>query len=328
MIKKFTLAVFAAVASLTASASVTNVSDLAGSYTPSASGYEYMSAYAWTSMADKVYTVEIADNSDGTVTISNMLDFGEEFVGTVDLSAKTITIEPTLFATYYTLANTTDTTAVVGTFDDEGTITFENFSAYWSTYEYMYDAKVVLTKAHITAEWTAEGTSTYYNGDNIYHSGKGIITKYAGSTSYQYGVTLDGENANPSELLFRIEADSVVIANGIQTAGYTGGYFYDVYDGNDEVWFDYDPAYGASFSGDKDGGTLTLYHYAYPFEATEAEEYEGKYVFQWGIANGISTVDADAKKADSAVYDLCGRRVAKPSAHGIYISGGKKFVVK
>ncbi len=327
MIKKFTLAVLAAVASLTASAQVTSVSDLAGQYTPTASGEEYISAYAWTSMANKVYTVDIADNNDGTVTITNMLDFSEKFVGTVDLSAKTITIEPTVFATYYTLANTTDTTAVVGTFDDAGTITFDNFCAYWSTYAYMWEAKVVLTKENITPVWSNEGVSSYYNGDAVYHTGKGTITKYEGSSKYQYGVTLEGASASPSELLFRIEADSVVIANGAQTTGYTGGYFDYVFDGNSMVWFDYDRQF-ASFSGDQESGKLTLYHYGYPVDTTETEEYEGLYVFQWGEETGISDIDADVKKADAAVYDLSGRRVAKPSARGIYISGGKKYVVK
>lgn len=326
MIKKFTLAVLTAVASLTASAQVTNVSDLAGQYTPTASGEEYITAYAWTSM-DKVYTVDIADNTDGTVTITNLLDFGEKFVGTVDLSAKTITIEPTVFATYYTLANTTDTTSVVATFDDAGTITFENFSAYWSTYEYMWEPKIVLTKESVTPAWTAEGVSTYYNGNEAYHSGKGVITKYEGSSKYQYGVSFDGASASPSELYFRIEADSVVIANGEQTAGYTGGYFYYVFDGNSSVWLDYDREY-ASFSGDETGGKLVLYHWGYPVDTTETESYEGLYVFVWGTENGISEIDADVKKANSAIYDLSGRRVAKPTAHGIYISGGKKFVVK
>lgn len=326
MIKKFTLAVLTAVASLTASAQVTNVSDLAGQYSPTASGYEYISVYAWTSM-DKVYTVDIADNTDGTVTITNLLDFGEKFVGTVDLSAKTITIQPTVFATYYTLANTTDTTAVVATFDDAGTITFDNFSAYWSTYEYMSDPKIVLTKENVTPVWTAEGVSTYYNGDEVYHSGKGVITKYEGSSKYQYGVTLEGESASPAELYFRIEADSVVIVNGAQTEGYTGGYFDYVFDGNSSVWFDYDREY-ASFTGDADGGKLTLYHYGYPVDTTEVESYEGLYVFTWGTEAGISDIDTDVKKADSAIYDLSGRRVSKASAHGVYISGGKKFVVK
>lgn len=326
MIKKFTLAVLTAVASLTASAQVTNVSDLAGQYSPTASGYEYITAYAWTSM-DKVYTVDIADNTDGTVTITNLLDFGEKFVGTVDLSAKTITIQPTVFETYYTLANTTDTTAVVATFDDAGTITFDNFSAYWSTYEYMWDPKIVLTKENVTPVWTAEGVSAYYNGDEVYHSGKGVITKYEGSSKYQYGVTLEGESASPAELYFRIEADSVVIVNGAQTEGYTGGYFDYVFDGNSSVWFDYDREY-ASFTGDADGGKLTLYHYGYPVDTTEVESYEGLYVFTWGTEAGISDIDSDVKKADSAIYDLSGRRVSKASAHGVYISGGKKFVVK
>ncbi len=326
MIKKFTLAVLTAVASLTASAQITNVSDLAGQYTPDASGEEYISAYAWTSM-DKVYTVDIADNTDGTVTITNLLDFGEKFVGAVDLSAKTITIQPTVFATYYTLANTTDTTAVVATFDDAGTITFDNFSAYWSTYEYMWEPKIVLTKENVTPVWTAEGVSSYYNGDEVYHSGKGVITKYEGSSKYQYGVTLEGESASPAELYFRIEADSVVIVNGAQTEGYTGGYFDYVFDGNSSVWFDYDREY-ASFSGDAEGGKLTLYHYGYPVDTTEVESYEGLYVFTWGTEAGISDINTDAKKADSAIYDLSGRRVSKASAHGVYISGGKKFVVK
>ncbi len=43
-----------------------------------------------------------------------------------------------------------------------------------------------------------------------------------------------------------------------------------------------------------------------------------------GEVDGIGSV-VDKKNASDIVYDLCGRRIAKP-AHGVYIQGGKKYM--
>ena len=46
------------------------------------------------------------------------------------------------------------------------------------------------------------------------------------------------------------------------------------------------------------------------------------------VATGIINVNADRREADDAIYNLQGIRVTDTSAPGIYIRGGKKFVVR
>ncbi len=325
MIKKFTLAVFAALACLTANAQVTSVDDLVGTYTPNASGYEYISTAGWTSMA-KDYEVTIEKNADGTVQINNLLDLDDSFVGTVDLTNNTITIAPQTFATYYTFASS-DTTDVVATISSDGAITFDDIDAFYSTYSYLYNSYISLSKKQpTTVEWAAEGTLTYYSNDALYHSATGTITKYAGASNYQYGVTLDGPDASPAEILFSSTDGGVAIANGSQYAGYTGAYFNGAFDGNYTTWFDTTDGY-CSFSGTQEGGTLELYFYAYA-DDTYADYVEGQFFFKWGTEDGIKTVNTQKADANAPIYDLSGRKVASAKAPGVYICNGRKFVVK
>lgn len=325
MIKKFTLAVFAALACLSASAQVTSVDDLVGTYTPDASGYEYISATGWTSMV-KEYDVTIEKISDETIEIKNLLDLDDDFLGTVDLTKKTITIEPQTFATYYTFASG-DSTDVVAKIKDDGSIVFDDIDAYYSKYTYLWEANIILTKKSstpVTAEWTVDGTMIYYDNNDVYRTAKSTLTKYAGSTHYEYGLKLEGETANPAEVLFSYANDSVAIYNGSQYSGYSGAYFNDIYDGNYTTWFDTTVGY-STFSGDQTGGELQFYLFAYTDDSYETY-IEGPLVFQWGTKDGIQNVNT--VKADNAIYDLSGRKVTAPKAHGIYIQNGHKFVVK
>ncbi len=325
MIKKFTLAVFAALACLTANAQVTSVDDLVGTYTPNATGYEFISATGWTSMT-KDYEVTIEKNTDGTVQINNLLDLDDSFVGTVDLTKKTITIAPQTFATYYTFASG-DSTDVVAKISDNGTITFDDIDAYYSKYTYLYEPYISLTKkVPATVDWTADGTLYYYNGDELYHSAKGTITKYSGVTTYEYGVKLDGEDASPAEILFSYANDSVAIANGLQYTGYSGAYFNSAFEGNYTTWFDTTVGY-SSFAGTQDGGTFMLYFYAYS-DDSYTNYVEGQFYFKWGTEDGIKTVNTQKTDANAPIYDLAGRKVTSAKAPGVYICNGRKFVVK
>ena len=47
----------------------------------------------------------------------------------------------------------------------------------------------------------------------------------------------------------------------------------------------------------------------------------------WVTATGINTIAADGENANEAIYDLSGRKVANPVKGGIYIKGGKKFIM-
>ena len=47
----------------------------------------------------------------------------------------------------------------------------------------------------------------------------------------------------------------------------------------------------------------------------------------WVTATGIDSITADGENANEAIYDLSGRKVANPVKGGIYIKGGKKFIM-
>ena len=47
-----------------------------------------------------------------------------------------------------------------------------------------------------------------------------------------------------------------------------------------------------------------------------------------GDPTGIESIEGDKAAAQGVVYDLMGRKVAKPVAGQLYIMNGKKFVVK
>ena len=47
----------------------------------------------------------------------------------------------------------------------------------------------------------------------------------------------------------------------------------------------------------------------------------------WVTATGIDSITADGENANEAIYDLSGRKVTNPVKGGIYIKGGKKFIM-
>lgn len=330
MKKRFTFVLLAALSCLMANAAVNSVDDLVGIYEPESSGSEYISASAWTALSSG-HEVTISKNDDGTITINNLLNFGTSLVGSVDLDNKTITIAPSTFATYYILADTVSSSGnIVGKIDDAGVITFDNFNAWYNTWTYMYEPSVVLTKSNIAVEWSVEGTLSYYAGDDMtatpYRTAKTTLTKYSGA-KYQYGLAMEGENASPAELRFSIYEDSLGISNGSQTAGYGGAYFYYVYDNNQSVWFDTSSGC-TSFKGDKSAGEFYLYHYAYNTSTSSDADYTGYVVFKWDASTGISKTVISKSLENAPIFDLMGRKVVSPTAAGVYIQNGKKFIVK
>lgn len=330
--KRFTFALIAVLCCIASKAAVSSVDDFVGIYTPEASGWEAISDYTtWTALSSS-HEVEISKNADGTITISNLLGWNSTLVGTVDFDEQSISCAPTTLATWFTLAGADDATAyVVAQFDDDGIITFDNFQAWYGSTSYLYDgAEVKLTKAAaVTVDWTAVGTVSYYdynNSDTPYRTAQATLTKYSGTDKYQYGLTMEGATASPSEMRFTVYEDSVGIRNGSQTAGYGGAWFYYVYDGNKSVWFDTSAGF-TSFKGDENGGEFYVYHYAYN-STDNSLTYQGYFTFVWGDASGISTVASDKADKETPVYNISGVRVANPSEKGIYIKDGKKFLVK
>ncbi len=125
------------------------IDKLCGKYDAVSSAYDYFSG-DWTTLQEVSRTdeVTITKIDDNTVKISNFYGWEEDFTATVDLQAKTITIQPCAWATWYTFADISSaTTPVVGTFTDDLTITFQNFTAWYDGYPYITsDARCVMTQ--------------------------------------------------------------------------------------------------------------------------------------------------------------------------------------
>ncbi len=333
MKKRFTLAALAVACCLVSNAAVSSADDLVGSYTASASGWECVTEYGqWTALSTG-HGVTITKNESGTVNIDNLLGFSQTLEATVDVDAKTVTIAPQTYYTWYTFADSADVTkSVVGTIDDNGDIKFTNFNAWYSGYTYFYTgAEVTLVKDQPgTEEWTVTGTLTYTDDSKdgeAYHTATTTLTKYTGSTKYDYSLKFDGANASPADVKIKVynDGDSIAVANGSQTPGYNGGYFYSTYDDDYCIWLE-GGAEGSSFKGDQTGGTLSLLCYDYA-TSTATDYTSGKLIFTWGTSGIKAVSTSKAGDANAPVYDLMGRKVntLKP---GLYIQNGKKFVVK
>ena len=91
----------------------------------------------------------ITKTGDNTVSIDNFYGWEDTFTATVDMDARTITVDvKSDWGGYYTFADYSDATkAVVATFDEEGTITFNNWAAWYNGYQYTNEgAESILTK--------------------------------------------------------------------------------------------------------------------------------------------------------------------------------------
>lgn len=124
------------------------VDKLCGPYNAHVTGYDYFSSDYDLQEVDRTDEVTITKIDDTTVKISNFYGWGEDFTGTVDLDAKTITIQPVLWNIYYTFASIESATApVVATFANDLTITFQNFTAWADGYSYIEgDARCEMTQ--------------------------------------------------------------------------------------------------------------------------------------------------------------------------------------
>ncbi len=121
-----------------------SVDDLVGSYDATNSGWFWNST--WEDLA-ATCEMSIAKNDDGTITISNFLNWGVDITATVDVDERTITI-PVCEFSYYTLADASSSeTAVVATINDDNTITISNYGAWYGGSSYIYaGAETVMTK--------------------------------------------------------------------------------------------------------------------------------------------------------------------------------------
>lgn len=332
MIKKFTLILVAVVCCLSSRAAVTSVDDLLGSYVATAgtNGQHYFSGTDWEYMPTGHVATITKGNTNDSIYIDNLLGFGSTIAAAVDLEAKTVTASPVSgFESYYTLAGTTSATSdIVGKINDDGSLSFDDFTVWYGEWVYMYYASVSIAKFTSTSG-SVTGTISYYGTDDAtgdpVHTAQTTLTKYLYGESVYYGLKMDGAYASPEELIFTVAEDTITVRNGYPTYGYDGSYLYHCYDDVYYTWFD-TSAGKTSFpsTNSEKAGTLSIYHYDY--DSNDSETAKGIMTFTWGASTGLSSVKADEAAKNAPVYDLMGRKVSAAKAHGVYIQGGKKFV--
>lgn len=126
------------------------IDDLVGTYTSTDTGQTMFLDWSTWQTVDQTETVTITKVDDTTVTIGNFFDWGEDVSAVVDTDERTITLElKTDWGGYYTLClYGAPSSQVVGTVASDGTITFEDFTAYYAGYStsYLSGMKSVLTK--------------------------------------------------------------------------------------------------------------------------------------------------------------------------------------
>ncbi len=329
--RKFTLTLLAALSGLFANAQVSSVDDLVGFYTATGTGTESVTDYKRPAdLSSITYTVEISKNDDGTINIDNILNQRYSLTASVDIDAKTITIEPGAisWATFASSTTSDGSGSVVATFDDDATISITNFGAWIYNTSYVSDdATITLTKASITKDWEVKGHLVFYDDvsgekNNPYFAQEATLSKYTGA-DYDYILDFGYSKADPATMKFTVSDTGEMTITNVSTYQNTY-FFYNLAKDFYSAGFYTSDGY-SNISGDEDGGEFYCWVFGYP-ESTSLG-YSGNAYFSWGTADGITSVAIDKAKT-GAIYDLTGRKVTNTSKAGIYIKNGKKFIVK
>lgn len=126
------------------------IDDLVGEYGYTTSGYQYVEDAEGNFSYEDIITVKKGDDPNSLV-FDNFYWSGYPIVGKVDLAAMTVTFEPQQMG-YYTFAgNKSATEPVIGTIDQNLTITVENWNGWYDFgnnewYYYFENTKTVFTK--------------------------------------------------------------------------------------------------------------------------------------------------------------------------------------
>ena len=127
-----------------------SIDDLCGTYTETTTCYDLTYDWTnWTEVVDQTAEVTIEKIDDETIVINNFYNWDAPLTAKVDMENRTINIDNTaLFADYYYVADAgAQDTPVVGSFDENFTITIRNWSIWYGGYAYIYqDAVSILTK--------------------------------------------------------------------------------------------------------------------------------------------------------------------------------------
>lgn len=319
------IAVFAI--TMKANAALT-VDDLVGTYNESISGSDW---WNWTSWVDFEQTdvVTISKVDDTTIKVTNLYDWETDLTGKVNLRTRTITFEPQNINEWYIFCgypwddegNFVSTNSVVATISEDGnTIEIASWSLTYPDYSNAYVlAYSVLTKAvEAEALWTATGN---YDAGGL-GAGEATITAYDDG-SYDLGLPLN------HNLKFTVDENGQFVltgGTGEYYEGFIGIWFWNFFANDDciSLYDDEDMVVNIA----ETGGVIS-FPYEYYTTSDAVDAIMGTYTFTWGTGTGITGTKAvDNSKAP--VYNLSGMRMANPSnlQKGVYISNGKKFVVK
>lgn len=129
---------------------VESIDNLVGEYTETTTCYDLTYDWTnWTAVTEQQCDVRIEKIDDETISIYNFYNWESTLTAHVDMANRTITVDQNAaFADYYTFADYSSADkAVVGTFDENYNITFQNWSIWYSGYAYIYEgAYSILTR--------------------------------------------------------------------------------------------------------------------------------------------------------------------------------------
>ncbi len=338
--KKFTLILASAL--IATAANAITLSDLAGTYVSSFSEwyvYDWSSTSAdtWESWSSEI-DVTITVNDDNTVTLSTLSDTEATFTGTVDLEKNTISLTPVAYSYYvycgapaeygtngYGYGSTDTTAPIVATIDENGSIHLE----YVGTFQGWVCAIYYDTLAKL--DWQVAGNMNFFEydydaeayGENPVVTKAATLRKYTDGGAITRGCQYELVNTDlwPDYMQFNVDHGLVDFVNA------TDGYFYWYYiNGKADCTALYAADYG-EFVGDAESGVLSMEYYDYPDYNDESNYTYGAFEFTWGTT-GLNSIKTDKVDANAPAFDIMGRVVKDTTVPGIYIQGGKKFIVR
>ena len=339
--KKFTLILASAL--IATAANAITLSDLAGTYVSSFSGSyvdDWTSTSAdtwgtWSSESDVVITV----NDDNTITLSNLGGTGVDFIGTVNLEKNTITISPAADENYIYCATPAEfgtdgygygsadiTAPIVATIDENGGISLNYVATYNGWVCTIYSSEILAK-----LDWQVTGNMNFFEYDSTAeaYGEESVVTKAATLRKYTDGgaitrgcqYELVNTDLWPDYLQFNVDDGLVDFVNT------TDGYFYWYYiNGSTNCTALYAADWG-EFKGDAESGELSMEYYDYPDYNDENNYTYGLFGFTWGTT-GLNSIKTDKVDANAPAFDIMGRVVKDTTVPGIYIQGGKKFIVR
>lgn len=198
-----------------------------------------------------------------------------------------------------------------------------------STDTYDDDGNAVAVDTILVAGTTTR-TIRFFPSDSLY-----VVQEYLGAGSADLWFTVDDTKS--------ITVQAIPFGNFYQaeTNGVTYNYDY-FYNGKEAGWINYATAYDAENSynysmlsgtiGDdyEEVSTDDGYLYFFCYEGWDSTNNGWFYYnLDWSsVDDAVKGVEAGSKTTDSRIYDLQGRQLQQIPAQGLYIRGGKKFIVK